>query len=89
MIEVPQKYLNQLLLILDLLFQLGVHFVVLVLPVFVVIDLPSICLILTTSRMLLVLGVPIDSLHHNVTVLRIDPIVRVDVLLDSSARSAP
>ena len=71
-----QKHLNELLLILDLPFQLSI--------------LPSICLILaTTIRLLLVLGVPIDSLHHNVPVLGIDPVVRVDVLLDNSARNPP
>ena len=65
-----------------------VHLVVLFLPV--VGHLPSNCLIFATSRLLLVLGVPVDGLHHNVVpVLRIDPVVRVDVVLEGSAEDPP
>ena len=66
-----------------------VHFVVLVLPVLVVIDLPSICLILATSRMLLVLVISVDTLHHNVPTLWIHPVVIVDVPLESAAENPP
>ena len=64
---------------------LAVHFVILVFPVLVVIDLPSNCLILATSRLLLVLGVPVDNLHYNVLPLWIDPVVGVDVVLEGVA----
>ena len=88
LIQGLQTHLNQLLIIFDLLFQLGIHFVVLVLPVIVIINLPSICFF-ATSCLLLILGVPVNSLHHNVPILGIDPVVRVDVLLDGSARNPP
>ena len=66
-----------------------VDFVVLVLPVLVVVDLVSIGLILATSRLLLVLIISVDSLHHNVLVLWIDPVVVVDVPLERDAEDPP
>ena len=65
----------------------SVHTVILVL---IVGDLPSNCLKLATSCLLLVLGVPVDSLHHNVVpVLRVDPVVVVDVVLEGMAENPP
>ena len=62
-----------------------IHVVVLVLR-----DLLPSSLILATSRLLLVLGVPVDSLHHNIVpVLRVDPVVVVDVPLEGSAENPP
>ena len=64
-------------------------FVILVLPVLVVGDLPFVCF-LSTSHLLLVLGVPVDSLHHNVvTILRVDLVVSVDVPLEGAAQDPP
>ena len=63
-----------------------VHSIILVL---VVGDLPADCLILATSRMHLVLAVPVDSLHHHVVPVRVDPIVVVDVVLEVSAENPP
>merc|ERR1712032_1449280 len=68
-----------------------VHVVVVVdiFPVLILVDLDSIGLILATSRLLLVLGVPVDSLHHNVSTLWIDPVVGVDVPLERDAEDPP
>ena len=72
----------------DLLLSFVVHIVELNLTV--VTDLvPLICLILATSRLLLVLKVPVDSLHHNVPVLWVDPVVGVDVPLERDAEDPP
>ena len=71
--------------VLVVLVLIGVHFVILVLR-----DLPSDCLVLASSPWLLVLGVLIDSLHHDVVpVLRIDPVVVVDVVLEGAAQDPP
>ena len=62
-----------------------IHFVVLVLR-----DLPSDCSILVTNHLLLVLGVPVDSLHHKVVpILRVDSVVVVDVVLEGAAENPP
>ena len=74
---------------MDITFYLIVLFVILVLPVLVVGDLPFVCF-LSTSRLLLILGVPVDSLHNNVVpVLRVYSVVRVDVVLEGSAENPP
>ena len=68
----------------DLLLSFVVHTVVLVVR-----RLPCNCLILTTSHLLLVLKVLVDSLHHNVPILWIDPVVVVDVPLECDAENPP
>ena len=79
------------LLVLALMDLTLVHVVVLVdiLPVLIVVDLASIGLILATSRQLLILVISVDSLHHNVPTLWIDPVVVVDVPLERNAENPP
>ena len=63
------------------------HFVI---HAVIVRDLSPVCLHSTTSRLMLVLGVLVDNLHHNIIpVLRVDPVVVVDVVLESAAANPP
>ena len=80
------------LLVLALIDLTLVHVVVVVdvLPVLVVVDLlASSGLMLSTSRLLLVFVISVDSLHHNVSTLWIDPVVVVDVPLERDAEDPP
>ena len=72
----------------DLLLSFVVHIVELNFTV--VTDLvPSICLILATSRLLHVLFILVDSLHQNIFTLWVDPVVSDDVPLESDAENPP
>ena len=61
-----------------------IHFVVIIFPVLVLIDL-----ILVHMVIFIHTRFSVDSLHRNVSTVWIDSVVRVDVLLMSSAQNPP
>ena len=55
----------------------------------VVIILSTLLTTSSTDSRLLVVGVVVDNLHHDVSILRIDPVVVVDVVLEGVAENPP